>query len=633
VEKFDNTIPSSCVLTRTFVALFPNKIDTTTMRKLLFAAFTLLLSLSFSSPIQAQDPNLANQYFSNGEFEKAAALYNQLWDNDKRSEYYFTRYVECLMNLEQYVECEKVIKKQIKDTPENTALYVTYGNLFEKQNKEAEAKVQFSKAIDKMASDFASVERLARLFTSQSKFDLALETYEKGAASSRDLQRFAFNIGELYRRKGDVPKMVEAYLNALDTDPGKLSLVQTRLAQVLAPDDYAELQTQLYSRIQSNENPDYIEILAWSFVQRKDFKSALRQFKALDKRLGENGQRIMHLSEDAAATSDYETAIAGYEYIITEKGQLSPYFFDAKKEVMECRRKKITEGYSYSIDELKILESEYESFLAQFGRAPNTADLIVQLADLEAYYMQNLSKAIYLLEELKVMPGLDRNRLARTKINLGDFYLINGDIWESTLLYSQVDKDFKEETIGQEARFKNARLAYFNGDFQWSQAQFDILKASTSKLISNDALDLSVFIMDNLNLDTSAAAISLYSGAELLVFQNKFEEAFLKLDTLRKDFPEHSLKDDILYLEGQIYEKKRNWEKAASMYKDIVEKYPEEIRADNALYALAQITEMRFNDIEKAKELYEKIFMDYSGSLFAVDARKRYRLLRGDKVQ
>lgn len=604
-----------------------------TMRSLLTAILFLILSGMGASRAQAQDPNLANQYFVDGEYEKASALYNQLWERDKRSEYYFTRYVDCLINLEQYVECEKVIKKQIKESPENTGLYVSYGNLFEKQNKEEEAQAQFKKAIDKMASDYASVERLARLFTSQSKYDLALETYEKGAKLTRDEQRFAFNIGELYRRKADTPKMIDAYLDALGSDPGKLSIVQTRLAQTLAPADYDELQTQLYTRIQSSENPDFVEVLAWSFVQRRDFKSALRQYKALDKRLGENGQRIMNLSADAAETGDFDAAIAGYDYIITEKGQLSPFFFDAKREVMECRRKKVTEGYQYTETDLKILETDYETFLQQFGRTPQTAELILQLADLEAYFLNNLSKAIYLLEDLKKMPGLPRERQARAKLNLGDFYLISGDIWESTLLYSQVDKDFKEETIGQEARFKNARLAYFNGDFQWSQAQFDILKASTSKLISNDAIDLSVFIMDNLNLDTSSAAISLYSGAELLVYQNQFEAAFLKLDTLRREFPEHSLQDDILFLEAKVYEKKRDWEKAMKLYEEIVLKFPEEIRADNSLYALAQIYENRLGNSEKAKELYEKIFMDYSGSIFAVDARKRFRVLRGDKVQ
>jgi tetratricopeptide (TPR) repeat protein len=255
------------------------------------------------------------------------------------------------------------------------------------------------------------------------------------------------------------------------------------------------------------------------------------------------------------------------------------------------------------------------------------------LADLEALYLRNLPKAIQLLEELKQMPGLRQDAMARLKINLGDYYLMNGDIWESTLLYSQVDKAFKEDTIGQEARFKNARLAYFNGDFQWAQAQFDVLKASTSKMISNDALDLSVFIMDNLNLDTTSDAISLYATAEMLVLQNRFDEAFLKLDTLARDFPEHSLQDDILYLKARIWEKQRDYAKAIPLYEEVAEKFKEDIRADNALYALALIYEMRMNDLEKAKSIYEKIYLDYSGSVFAVDARKRFRILRGDKVQ
>jgi tetratricopeptide (TPR) repeat protein len=300
---------------------------------------------------------------------------------------------------------------------------------------------------------------------------------------------------------------------------------------------------------------------------------------------------------------------------------------------MDCRRRKLTDGLVQTPAELHTLETDYEAFINKFGRGRNTADIVLQLADLEAYHLTNMPKAISLLEELKTTPGLDRNVQARVKINLADCYLMNGDIWESTLLYSQVDKDFKEEQIGQEARFKNARLSYFNGDFQWAQAQFNVLKASTSKLIANDALDLSVFIMDNLNLDTTAAAISLYSGAEMLVYQNRFEEAFQKLDTLRREFPEHSLQDDILYLEAQIYEKKRDYPKAAALYQEVAEKYKEEIRADNALYALAQLYEYKIVDLEKAKGLYEKIFTDYSGSVFAVEARKRFRILRGDKMQ
>lgn len=592
------------------------------------------LFFSFNAPVlKAQDPGLADQYFQNSEFEKAASLYGQLLERDDQNEKYFSRYVESLLSLERYDECEKIIKKQLKKTPENVALYFIYGNLFERQEKTDEANAQYERAIQKMSPDYMSVNRLASLFMGSAKYDLARQTYERGAQLLKDPNRFAFNLGELYRRKGESAKMIEQYLNALNADPGRLHSVQTYLARYLSPDDFTELQTQLYARVQASENPDFIELLAWSFVQRKDFKSALRQYKALDKRLDEIGQRIYNLAGDAADAKDYETAIAAYDYIVTEKGSLNPFFFDAKREALECRRKKITEGYDYTQADLRMLEAEYESFLPQFGRGKQTADIVLQLADLEAYYINDLPKAIALLEELKQTPGLERSNLARTKINLADFYLMHGDIWESTLLYSQVDKEFKEEPLGQEARFKNARLSYFNGDFQWSQAQFNVLKASTSKLIANDALDLSVFIMDNLNLDTTAEAISLYSAAEMFVFQNRFDEAFLKLDTLRRHFPEHSLQDDILYLEAQICEKKRDYPKAAALYQEVAEKYKEDIRADNSLYNLARLYEFKMPDLEKAKALYEKIFMEYSGSVFAVDARKRFRILRGDKMQ
>ena len=604
-----------------------------TRHTLRFAAFAAALFFLKASALHAQDPNLAQQYFGDGEFEKAAVVYGQLWEKDDRNEYFFSRYVECLLNLQQWEPAEKAIKKQIKRNSDNETLYVTYGSLFDRQNKSAEATEQYNKAIEKMSADYAAVSRLANLFIQKSKFDYATKAYERGSQLLKDPNIFAYNLGELYRREGNAPKMIEYYLNALAADPQKLPTVQTLLARYLAASEFTELQTQLYARIQTKENPDFVELLGWSFVQRKDFKSALRQYKALDKRLGESGQRIFSLAKDAADARDYEAAIAGFDYLTTEKDRNNPFFFEAKKAAMECRRKKITEGFAYTQDDLKILEAEYETFLAQYGKNRQTANIVQELAKLEALYINNLSKSIAILEEMKQSPGLDPNTMAEVKISLADYYLISGDIWESSLLYSQVDKEFKEAQIGQEARFKNARLSYFNGDFQWAQAQFDVLKAATSKLIANDALDLSVFIMDNLNLDTTSDAISLYSSAELLVFQNRFDEAFLKLDTLRRNFPEHSLQDDILYLEAQIYEKKRDYTKAAKLYEEVAEKYKEDIRADNALYALAQLCETQLNDLPRAQTLYEKIFTDYSGSVFAVDARKRFRILRGDKMQ
>lgn len=596
----------------------------------IITAFFLTLSVAAG----AQDLNLANQYYMNGEYEKAASLFGQIVEANYTNEFAFNRYVESLINLEQYDECEKVLKKYIKKSPNTGNFYVQYGSLLDRQGKPDEAKAQYEKAIQILSPDYNSINRLAMQFTNTNKYDLAIRTYERGGDMLKDKNIFSFNLGELYRRKGEPAKMIEQYLNSLSSDNfNSVQTITIYLSRYLGPDDFPELQSQLYTRIQADERPEYIEVLAWSFMQRKDFKNALRQLKALDARLNESGQRIYQMAQDASEAGDYDAAISAYEYITQEKGQQNPYFFPSKQGAMINRRNKITKGLSYTTEELRTLENDYKGFINSYGMNRQTASLVLELAELEALYINDLPVAIKWLDSLTKAPGIQRDEQARAKLNLADYYLISGERWESTLLYSQVDKGFKEEILGQEARFKNAKLAYYHGDFQWAQAQFDVLKSSTSKLISNDALDLSVFIMDNLNLDTTADAITLYASAELLVFQNRFDEAIARLDTLRRNFPEHSLQDDIYYLQAQIAEKRGDFVRAAALYQKVADDFKEDIRADNSLYALARLYETRLNAPDKAQNLYERIFMDYSGSVFAVDARKRFRALRGDKMQ
>lgn len=594
----------------------------------------LIAAIFLSLAARGQEAQLAQQYFRDGEYEKAAILYEKLYKESNFNDFYFDRYVESLLAMEAFDECEKVIKKQLRRDPENSQLYVTYGKLLERQVLDEEAEEQYRLAIGKLPKDQYAVTRLANAFMALTKYDLAIETYEKGAELLKDEESFAYNLGELYRRKGDSAKMIESYLNSIDSNPGRANSVKSIFQRYLLPEDYQELQAQLYTRMQ--EDPDaefYPEMLSWVFIQQKDYKNAFRQARALDRRLRENGGRVFRIGEIAANDNAFEAAILAYEYIVKEKGPSSSFYIDAKRESLRCKRRQLVEGYDYSAEELKLLETEYESFLSEFGRSKLTANIILELAELEALYLNDLGKAIGLLNEMIGYPNVNPVIEAWGKINLADYYLMQGEIWEATLLYSQVDKAFKEDLLGHEARFRNAKLSYYAGDFQWAQAQFDVLKASTSKLIANDALDLSVFIMDNLGLDTSAAALQLYADAELLVFQNRFEAAFQKLDTLRQQFPGHSLNDDLLYLEAQIYKKKRDYEKAIFLYQEIIDKHKEEIRADNSLFELAQLYENQLKNTEKAMALYEALFIDYSGSTFAVEARKRYRILRGDNVQ
>ena len=598
-----------------------------------FLVFTM--SLAFLPFVASgQDSKLAQQYYQDGEFEKAAVLYQKLYDQQNKNDYYFDRYIECLLAIEQYDEVENALKKGLKEDPNNIRLYVTYGNLYERQFMEDKANEQYEKAIKKMPADQYQVTRLASAFSNLTKYDLAIQTYEVGSQLLKDKEVFSFNLAELYRRKGDIARMIENYLQSLESYPERLNTIKMQMQRNLFnPEDYTVLQTQLYDRIQKDPNAfHYVELLQWVFVQNKDYKNALRQAKSLDKRLNENGARIFQLAQTAFLDKDYDAAITAYEYIVSEQGTSSPFYLDAKRESLRSRRFKLVEGFSYTESDLQEVEKAYEMFLDEFGHNKTTASIVAELADLEAFYLNDLDKAIALLGEMINYPNIDIRTQAQGKLSLGDFYLMKGEVWESTLLYSQVDKTFPDDQLGHEARFRNAKLSYYNGDFQWAQAQFDVLKASTSKLIANDALDLSVFIMDNVGLDTTDRALRLYAEADLLTFQNRFDEAFGKLDSLLVAFPKHSLDDDVIYSRAKIYSKQREYDKAVALYQQIIEKYPEEIRADNALFELAELYENQLNDIEKAMQYYEKIFMDYSGSTFSVEARKRFRKLRGDNI-
>lgn len=609
------------------------------MRLIITIAFSLLLTSLYSQVTISSGGNsesrLAQQYFSSGEYEKAASLYNKLYEKNNANDYYFTRYIECLINLENFAECEAIIKKKIKKSPKSVQLYVTYGDVLERQYKEEEAKVEYERAIKKLPADRYITTKLANAFTSLKKYDLATKAFEKGAELLKDDNIFAYNLGDLYRRKGDKPAMISSYLNSLIDNPSRMNSLKTTFQRYLSEEeDYDELQTQLYEYIQENEETtEFVELITWVFIQRKDYQNAFRQVKAIDKRLEENGGRIYRLAEIAANDKDYDSAIIAYDYIVTEKGEKSTYYIEAKRESLTCKRKKIVEGFSYTEDDLRQLEVQYEAFLAEFGQSKSTATIIAELADLEAFYLNDLDKAIDLLNQMIAFPQINNKVKSKGKISLADFYLMKGEIWESTLLYSQVDKDFKDDILGHEARYRNAKLSYYASDFQWAQAQFDVLKASTSKLISNDAIDMSVFIMDNLGLDTTETAMQLYSQSELLVFQNRFDDAFSKLDTLVRDFSDHGLRDDVYYSKAKIYVKKREYPKAVEMYERIIKDHIEEIRADNSMFELAQLYENQLNEPEKAKELYERLFIELSGSTLAVEARKRYRELRGDDVQ
>lgn len=599
------------------------------LSRLLFVALILLSTIM----VQAQDSKLANAYFRDGEYEKAAEVYKRLFDKTGKNDYYFERYVASLLEVEYFDEAEDAIKEQIKKRPKEMQLYVQYGIFYDKQFMPEKSKEMYQKAISNINGNVHMINKLGSSFSRSGNYELAIQVYESSKEVPELQYNYSYQLADMYRRTGNVSKMQDEYLNSLIKSEKRMKNVKTVFQRELDEEGYTLLQTKLYERMTDfPEMEIFPEMLMWTFTIQKQYDKALRQARALDREYEENGGRVFDIAEIALDDKYYDTAIKGFEYITTNKGVNTSYYLDAKRGLLKAKRFKITKNYSYTQEDLAALEVEYQSFMTEYGRNSQTALLMQEYAELQALYMNDIDEAISVLQELTGFAGVEKNILNRAKINLADYLLIKGDIWESTLLYSQVDKEFKEGAIGEEARYRNAKLSYYIGDFEWAQEQFDILKRATSKLISNDAIDKAVFIMDNMALDTTDVPLKMYSGSELLIFQNRFGEAHAKLDSITEVYPKHSLEDDVYYSKAQIHMKKRQYDDAVGFYEMIIEKYPEEIRADNALFEMAQLYELILEDKVKAQELYEKLFLEYSGSTFAVESRKRYRVLRGDEI-
>lgn len=576
------------------------------------------------------DIQLAEQYYTNKEYDKAVVYYQKLFDKTQ-SPAYFVRLLNCYTELEEYRNAEKLIKRQIKRHPYQLEFWTDLGNLYEVSNQLSKSNQSYDKALKLLSPSNQQIIDLANGYLKYKKTVFAIQTYQKGRKLLKGTYPFNFELAQVYNLQGNTEAMLEEYLSLLSYQESYIQSVQNALQTALSNDSDGNnttlLKSLLIKHVQKNPSKKvFSEMLIWVYIQEGNFNGAFIQAKALDKREKELGKRIMDLAKLSLDNKDFETAIKCYKYII-DKGADSYYYMSSKMELVNVYNRKIVESNNYSENDLLSLEKTYKTTIQELGKSSSTSPLLRGLAHLQAFYLHNTGGAIKLLNEVIIIPRLKPHDIAKSKIGLADVLLFTGEIWDASLLYSQVEKAYKYDQLGEHAKFKNAKISFYTGDFAWAKTQLDVLKASTSKLIANDAMQLSVLITDNIGIDTTEAPLLMFAKADLLAFQNKNEEAMLMLDSLKEEYPLHTIGDDILYKRYRINYKQKKYESAAQNLDAIIKDYSYDILADDAIYQLAQLYDNKLNDKPKASGLYKKLMFDYQGSIYVVDSRKRFREL------
>lgn len=595
----------------------------------------LLLLISLPVIVLAQtdtDEQLAAQYFKNGEYDKAEVYYQKLYKR-YNDEFFYRYYIDCLLKLEEFKKAERDIEKRIRKE-EDPTLYVQLGQVYKTSGEDRKAQQTYAKAVQEMPPMQREIERLAEAFAANNEWQQVVQVYEKGRRVLNGLYRYRFELAEAHLKLGDLDRALDEYLSALTDNGAQVGKVRAELLTIFEDDASGSkreyFEETLIGRIQrAPQQTAFSELLIWYFEQEKKFAQAFAQAKALDRRNNEDGARIMQLAHVSRANGAFDVAIDGYRYV-KRKGQDSYYYFSASKELVATLYLKAVERGNMSEKEMQDLEQTFLQTLDEFGKNANVAEIMMNLAELYTFHMHRTNTGIDMLYEVLELPGLDKTDEAEAKIQLADALLFVGEIWESTLLYSQAEKMFKRSDIGRTAKLKNAKLAYYTGQFEWARAQLNVLKAATSDLIANDALYLAMLIADNSYMDTTYEALGIFARADLLLFQNKTDSALMALDSISKFHKGHSLEDDIIFKRGEIAEQRGRLDSAIAHYHEVWKRFPEDLLADDAVYRMAQLYENGKKDSSKAMEYYQVILLDHPGSLFTVEARKRYRTLRGD---
>lgn len=598
--------------------------------------FALMLNLSAEhswgqTESTVTGSTLAEEYFKAGDFEKAANEYGKLLKSNVTWAR-LSKYVVSLQKSDKADDALKYLRKQQRTDESNRPYYeLLTGHLAAQQGDTVQAITQFTAALQSSKSSTAKLEKIAAAFSEIGETRWAVRAFETAREVSRDATSYSEELMTLYRATGQTEKAIsEIVITAKQTD--KKETVLAALQGYINTKDEPFVEKALYAKIQQEPNElVFNELLIWYFVQKQKFSRALMQEKATDKRLKLAGGKVYELGMLAMNNKEYKTAADAFEYVTTTypQGQLYPF---ARRLVINAREEQIKNTYPVDKIEIRKLISEYQRMLQEIGTNVKTLEALRSTANLYGNYLDSKDTALTVLDLAIDLGKADRNFVDKCKLDKGDIYLLKGEPWESTLLYSQVEKSQREELLGYEAKLKNAKLHYYKGSFSVAKDILDVLKLATSREIANDAEQLSLLIVDNTGMDSTEAAMRWYADVELLLFQNKTDEAVDNLNQMLTKFADHSLIDEVLWLRANTYLKQGKTTEATEDLKTIIAKYPNDILGDDAQFMQGKIYEERLKDKQAAMDAYQKVLTNYSGSIHGAEARKRFRALRGDTI-
>ena len=589
------------------------------MKKLL-----LHISLFFSLIGFSQNEQLAQYYYDKGDFEKAKISYEELLQSVPQNYQYFIRTIDCYQQLKQFEVAEKAIQTRL-DKYKQSSLLVELGYNFKIQQQEDKAQKYFEQALAKIKSNPNEVYGIANSFEKKVLLDYALQAY-KTAVQLQPNFNFNYQMGLLYGQLGNTDMMISTFLDEAFVHPESTILIQNQFSRFMTDEGdagfSANLRKALITRTQKNQDVYWNQFLSWFYTQQKEFGKAFVQEKAIYKRNSESLNAIINLAQLAIDEKDDTTATTILEFVLENTTEIE-LLVQANTYLMQVKIDTTSEK------EWPNLETELSALISKYGISPFTLSLQLMQAHFLTFNLKK-PEAGKTIVRAALELQLDEYEMAKAKMELADILLYEAKFNQALLYYSQIETDLKNDAVAHEASLKAAKTSYFKTDLEWALKQFKELKSASTQLIANDALEYFLLINDNTVADSTQVALKSFAKADYLEYQNRNQEAIQAFQAILKQFKGQEIEAVTNLKLGQLYEKIGEFSLALAQYQSIIEQHSDEIYVDEALYFSAELYKNQLKLPDKAKPLYEKIIFNHQDSIYFVEARRKFRELRGD---
>ncbi|WP_233897644.1 tetratricopeptide repeat protein [Tenacibaculum piscium] len=584
-----------------------------------------------NSYAQQNDFMIAENYFRNNDYQKAIPFYQKLHDKNPYNTNYLKKLITCYQETNQYQIAENKLTKILKEKPRLTYISIIKGYNFERQKKIKLANNQYQIALKSLTKKGHYPTTIARLFKEYNKLDLAILTYQK-IMEKNPKANYGFQLAQIYGEKGEFSKMFDSYVDLVDKNDQYLNNVKRYTSKYITenPENNTNIlfKKALLRKAISKPKNSWNDLLSWLFIKQKQYEKALVQQKALLARDSNYLPKINELGEIALQNNAYQTAQKCFDIIIEKSNNTSDKFNAINnnlKIAIKIKHQNKSENKHENINE------QFRTIFKKYGINKNTIDIQITFADYLTFTQNNPEKALLILEKAKTFANSKFTKAIIT-LKIADVLVYLGSFNNALIYFSQVQINFKNHPIGQQAQFKVAQTSYFKNDFKWAKAQLKVLKGSATQLIANDAANLFLTISDNQPKDSISSGLKEYAKADLFAFQNKNKQAITLLKTLIIKYKGQPIEDEALFKLANILTKQEKYQQAIANYNKIITLDKNGIYIDAVYFQMAELYRTKLNSPEKAKKYYQKIIFDHASSIYVVDARKYFRELRKTQI-